>query len=136
MNRREMIIGTVTSAAMIPLVGIEPARATITKLVILSDELVNDCISVGYIPGFFTVDKVCDADPWYLSIPGRSWYKATWRRTELTYADIDTFENWTQSLSPLTNFTIAKHENCLTMKIYDEGKCIGAMSTRMDKVVR
>lgn len=138
MNRREMIVGTVASAALIPLVGIEPAKASITKLTLFSDDLINDCRTLGYIPEFFTAEK---RKVFYGNgdLPRYGGYETTWQRERLRHVDPINFESWVRNMNPgHTTFIIERKDyappsECVTygcqlqMRIYDQGKYVATI---------
>jgi hypothetical protein len=144
MNRREMIVGTTVCAAMIPLVGIEPAEATVSQIVSMSDQLVRDATYLGYIPGFFTADPVDTPTHFINDGFKRGFYKITFQRKLLVYHDPNTFQPWTRELSDNTSFTIERaiHHSrigdfkCLKMKITDDGKYVATIIKLTDSKYR
>ncbi|MGZ4849785.1 MAG: hypothetical protein ACXV2C_00165 [Candidatus Bathyarchaeia archaeon] len=147
MNRRELIVGAAASAVLIPF-GIKAAQAAIIpneiwperiyKTAYFSDEMVADCQYLGYIPEFFTAEKLNDPIL-FNSLPGMSWYKVAFVRSELRYVDPINFEPYIRPTSPGDiHFTIvrshrsednqySKYDRELTMRIYEDGTYIASI---------
>jgi hypothetical protein len=127
MNRRQLMLGTATTMATLLAPAIMKASTpdTITQTISMSDALVVDATAIGYIPQFFTAEKVGG------DLSGRSWYKVSFQKKDLQYIDDLNFEGWTRKLSSKTSFTIERETyrniKCLTMKIYDDGQYIATI---------
>lgn len=119
-----------------PAIGKASTPDTITQTISMSDALVADATAIGYIPQFFTAEKIRYDDPTSFELlsvgEGRSWYKVSFRKRDLQYIFDDLkFEGWTRKLSSKTSFTIKRetyrNRRCLTMMIYDDGQYIATI---------